>query len=211
MKFMLPVVKFCLFREKRHVLGLLFFKSFSCRFCYINFWKNMVCLNCGWKWPKASSSGDIAAEPHHDSQRDYHKHSGILFVRNSGETSSNHFIQQKFSSQEEGTKFWSGDEDETDGDDSNNYNSWNRFAGKFPILGGKSAVSQDPLLRERWKGEMSRIEACHQSVWKKMLVRWTILLLLPKVSMGPVRTKTLLGGSEGKVGIKMEKWNSYSS
>ena len=117
----------------------------------------MICLKCGWKRPKASNIEDVAAEPHHDSRREYPKHSGILFVRNSGDTSSRHFIQQKFSSGEEGTNFWSGNEDETDGDeDDSDDNSWNRFADNFPVLGGKSVISKDPLLRDRWKGEMSR-------------------------------------------------------
>jgi len=46
----------------------------------------MICLKCGWKRPKASNIEDVAAEPRHDSRRDYPKHSGILFVRNSGES-----------------------------------------------------------------------------------------------------------------------------
>jgi len=117
----------------------------------------MVCLKCGWKRPKASSSGDTPPEPHHDSRRYYPKHSGILFVRDSREASSHHFIQQKCpAGEEESTNFWS-DEDETNGDDDDNDDgSWNISADNFPILGGKNVISKDSLLRERWKGEMSR-------------------------------------------------------
>lgn len=31
-----------------------------------------------------------------------------------------------------------------------------RFLESFPIVGGKTATSQDPLAREKWKDEMSR-------------------------------------------------------
>jgi hypothetical protein len=31
-----------------------------------------------------------------------------------------------------------------------------KFLESFPIIGGKTATSQDPLAREKWKDEMSR-------------------------------------------------------
>lgn len=107
----------------------------------------MVCLKCDWKRPKASGSGDNG-----DCKGSYLKGSVLSFVRNDSEASS---LQRCFSD-EEGTSFWSCEEDETDEDDSDN-NSWNRFADDFPILGGNGVVSKDPpCVRERWKGEMSK-------------------------------------------------------
>lgn len=128
------------------------FTSFPCRCNYINFRKNIVCLKCDWNRSKASSSVDVGAESRHDSKRTYLKDSGHTFVRCSSETSS----LQKCSSDEEGTSFWSCEVDDETDKDGNNNNSWNRFADTFPILGGKSVISEDPRERERWKGEMSK-------------------------------------------------------
>ncbi|ONK75317.1 uncharacterized protein A4U43_C03F15590 [Asparagus officinalis] len=124
--------------------------EWECVSCnYINFQKNMVCLKCDWKRPKASNSEEIIPKQHQ-----YLKSSSMSFVRDSKDTSNPCSFPQKYSSEGEGSNFWSCDEDETGNDDDKEDNTWIRFANNFPILGGKSVVSKDPSKRERWKGEM---------------------------------------------------------
>lgn len=107
----------------------------------------MVCLKCDWKRPKASNSSDSFAHFRHESE-DHHQSSTMTFVRNNNEVNSRHFLRSENQSREEDTDFWSDD-------DSCSHGDYCEFED-FPILGGKSAVSQDPHERERWKDEMSR-------------------------------------------------------
>ncbi|KAJ0988641.1 hypothetical protein J5N97_006997 [Dioscorea zingiberensis] len=105
--------------------------EWECPSCnYINFRRNMLCLKCDWKRPKGMNNGENMA----NQQR---------------------YGQQTSQSQDEDMDFWSSGEDRGDGDE-NDMDSSDKFAefDNFPIVGGKSAVSRSPLLRERWKEEM---------------------------------------------------------
>lgn len=116
----------------------------------------MICLKCDWKRPKASNSGDFAGSQHHN--QGHQKHSGISFVRNSDDTTGQH-VQWK-PTEVEDSDFWSSAED-GEGNDEDKLDARNKFADNFPILGGRSTVSQDLVARERWKEEMSKSSKGH--------------------------------------------------
>lgn len=131
--------------------------EWECVSCnYINFRRNMVCLKCDWKRPKASISGDIAADPRVNTRRDRFEDPGISFVRNSRETDEGHSLPRK--SLEGGANFWCSERDASDDDNDSDSGAVSSFAevDDFPVLGGKSAISRDPLKSDRWKGEMLR-------------------------------------------------------
>ncbi|WOL11617.1 hypothetical protein Cni_G20381 [Canna indica] len=121
--------------------------EWECVSCnYINFRKNAFCLKCNWKRPKSLNNEDLA-RPQHGSQVNS-KSYGFSFVRDS------HIGAKKLVTQEEDSDFWSSSED--GGDDSNSkFDSLKGF-DNFPILGGRSAVSRDPIARQRWKEEVSK-------------------------------------------------------
>ncbi|XP_010916201.1 uncharacterized protein [Elaeis guineensis] len=131
--------------------------EWECPSCnYINFRRNMVCLKCDWKRPKASNGGDFAGS-HHQNQG-HQKHSAISFVRNSDDSTGQH-VQWK-PTEVEDSDFWSSGED-GDGNDEDKLGAQNKFADNFPILGGRSTLSQDPVAWERWKEEMSKSSKEH--------------------------------------------------
>ncbi|RWV86058.1 hypothetical protein GW17_00052091 [Ensete ventricosum] len=114
---------------------------------YINFRKNSVCLRCAWKRPKAINNGDFVRSEH-DSQIDNRSHS-FSFVRDSD------IDEKKLMTQKEDSDFWRSSEDECSdyGDDRSNL--WKGF-NDFPIIGGRTAISQDATARRRWKEKMSK-------------------------------------------------------
>ncbi|RRT69865.1 hypothetical protein B296_00018790 [Ensete ventricosum] len=114
---------------------------------YINFRKNSVCLRCAWKRPKAINNGDFVRSEH-DSQIDNRSHS-FSFVRDSD------IDAKKLMTQKEDSDFWRSSEDECSdyGDDRSNL--WKGF-NDFPIIGGRTAISQDATARRRWKEKMSK-------------------------------------------------------
>ncbi|KAM0936094.1 putative ubiquitin-conjugating enzyme E2, Zinc finger, RanBP2-type, ubiquitin-conjugating enzyme/RWD [Dioscorea sansibarensis] len=123
--------------------------EWECPSCnYINFRRNMLCLKCDWKRPKGTNNGENTTVSPHDMQG-HHKHSGLKFARD-GADSANQLRHDQQTPQigDEKLDFWS-DQDE-------NMNSSDKFFefDNFPIVGGKGAVSQNPLLRETWKEEM---------------------------------------------------------
>ncbi|XP_072992314.1 uncharacterized protein [Typha latifolia] len=125
--------------------------EWECVSCnYINFRRNMVCLKCDWKRPKALNSQDISSSLRDD--QSHCKNNTISFVRDSSKPNRQHFAQRKSATLEEDSDLWSSEED----DDINNLDKWNNSVefDEFPIMGGTSAVSQDPLVRAKWKEEM---------------------------------------------------------
>lgn len=114
---------------------------------YINFRKNSVCLRCDWKRPKAINNGDFARSEH-SSQVDSKSYS-FSFVRDSD------IDAKKVVTQKEDSDFWRSSEDDCSDYGENRFNSWKGF-NNFPIIGGRTAVSQDATVRLRWKEKMSR-------------------------------------------------------
>ncbi|RZR99536.1 hypothetical protein BHM03_00029101 [Ensete ventricosum] len=108
---------------------------------------NSVCLRCAWKRPKAINNGDFVRSEH-DSQIDNRSHS-FSFVRDSD------IDEKKLMTQKEDSDFWRSSEDECSdyGDDRSNL--WKGF-NDFPIIGGRTAISQDATARRRWKEKMSK-------------------------------------------------------
>lgn len=108
----------------------------------------MLCLKCDWKRPKGTNNGENTTVSLHDMQG-HHKHNGLNFSRD-GADGVNKWRYDRRTPQ-------SGDEkpDFCSEEDENMNSSDNFFEyDNFPIVGGKSAVSQNPVLRERWKEEM---------------------------------------------------------
>ncbi|KAH7683460.1 Ran binding protein zinc finger-like protein [Dioscorea alata] len=123
--------------------------EWECPSCnYINFRRNMLCLKCDWKRPKGTNNGENTSVSLHNMQG-HHKHNGLNFARDGADSANKwRYDQRTPQSGDEKPDFWS-EEDE-------NINSSDKVFefDNFPIVGGKSAVSQNPLLRERWKEEM---------------------------------------------------------
>ena len=72
-------------------------------------------------------------------------------------------VQKRAPLSDEDSDFWSSEEAGND-DDDDNENSMlpmhrdYKFLDSFPIVGGRTATSQEPLEREKWKEEMRRGE-----------------------------------------------------
>lgn len=126
--------------------------EWECASCnYINFRKNYYCLKCGWKRPKAACIGDSATESHMNNKEQHNKHSDTTFQ---------HFLHKKSYLKEGSSDFQSfpkytfcEDDDIDEVVDIHKLKNSIEFH-EFPIGGGKSAISKDPLTRERWKEEM---------------------------------------------------------
>lgn len=106
-----------------------------------------MCLRCDWKRPKAINNGDFVRSEH-GSQVDRKSYS-FSFVRDSD------IDAKKVVTQKEDSDFWRSSEDECSDYGDNRFNSWKGF-NNFPIIGGRTAVSQDATVRQRWKEKMSR-------------------------------------------------------
>ncbi|KAF8733725.1 hypothetical protein HU200_014571 [Digitaria exilis] len=130
--------------------------EWECVSCnYVNFKRNAFCLKCCWKRPKSLNSQDWI-ESRHD--LDPSSNTTISFVQDGAQSKKWRIPQKNAPISDEDSDFWSAD-DEWDGSRGNDllplYNH-NKFLESFPIVGGKTAASQDPLAREKWKDEMSR-------------------------------------------------------
>ncbi|RVX12425.1 hypothetical protein CK203_011500 [Vitis vinifera] len=115
---------------------------------FINFGRNMVCLKCDHKRPKAS------AQPGHEIRGFSSYHKGSRFVKDEDETSGEPPIRQETQSPNNGTARWRFVEDESK--DIDGSKSWDGISGfvDFPIAGGKSELSQNSSKRSKWKAEM---------------------------------------------------------
>lgn len=121
--------------------------EWECVSCnYINFRRNMVCLKCDWKRPKASNASDSFTQFQHEDQKP--PSSRITFVRNDDDDKNQHFPRSNRRRQEEDGDFWS------DNDELSPHSELSDLED-FPIVGGRSVVSQDPRQREMWKERMS--------------------------------------------------------
>ena len=117
-------------------------------------------MKCGWKRPKALNDQDTI-EPHRDLEQN--KHPAISFVQDGIQPTlrKRQLVQKRAPLSDEDSDFWSSEEagDDDDDGDENSMLPMHRdykFLDGFPIVGGRSATSQEPLEREKWKEEMSR-------------------------------------------------------
>ncbi|PKA52367.1 Zinc finger protein VAR3, chloroplastic [Apostasia shenzhenica] len=129
--------------------------EWECESCsYINFRRNYFCLKCGWKRPKAASTGDAAAAA--DS------HYSTVNQSKPSDSSSPRFIHRNTREKEESLeprssrKYRFCADDDIVGDNDNNESDKFGNFDEFPIVGGKTAISNDPMARDRWKEEMLR-------------------------------------------------------
>jgi hypothetical protein len=111
---------------------------------YLNFKRNALCLRCGWKRPKSLNNPDTI-EPHHDLEQT--KTPTIAFVEDGIQPRKRQILQKKAPLSDEDSDFWSSEEE---GDDDNEndmlpINKDYKFLDSFPIVGGRTAMSQEPL------------------------------------------------------------------
>ncbi|KAL5219069.1 hypothetical protein ABZP36_019753 [Zizania latifolia] len=132
--------------------------EWECVSCnYVNFKRNAFCLKCGWKRPKSLNDQDTI-EPHRDLE--HNKHPTISFVQDALQSRrQQRILQNKAPLSVEDSDFWSADDEEgayNSDDGRSPLQKDYKFLEGFPIIGGRTAMSQDPLEREKWKEEMSR-------------------------------------------------------
>lgn len=128
--------------------------EWECVSCnYLNFKRNAFCLRCGWKRPKSLNSQDNI-EPHNDLEQN--KPPTISFVEDGIQSRRRQILQKKDPLSDEDSDFWSSEERDDDSEDSMlRIHKDYKFLDSFPIVGGRTAISQEPLEREKWKQEMS--------------------------------------------------------
>ncbi|OAY72271.1 Ubiquitin-conjugating enzyme E2 variant 1B, partial [Ananas comosus] len=144
----------CLQCHEKPTNRLLNLGEWECPSCnYVNFRRNALCLRCNWKRPKALNNQEISGT-HRDGQA-RSKHSPFSFVRESTGSDRQHISPKKSQSLESDSDSWSSMDDD-DEDDGNDIDSWKRAMDidNFPIIGGNSAVSQDPKARLKWKEDV---------------------------------------------------------
>lgn len=113
----------------------------------------MVCLNCDHRRPKASNASDMSARPQRQSGG-HRNHNRWGFVDSGIEVISSKSVRQGSKNQKRGSILWRFAEEESNDEISSiSRNEDSRFLD-FPIEGGKSALSQNPKNREKWKLEM---------------------------------------------------------
>ncbi|XP_010268828.1 PREDICTED: uncharacterized protein LOC104605676 isoform X2 [Nelumbo nucifera] len=126
--------------------------EWECESCsYLNFKRNMRCLKCDWQRPKASSYPGTLVQIQREGGG-FHQRHGIKFVTNDDVTDSQPSSRRERQNCRDSEDGHRGDAE---------FSPWKNFQKfeDFPIVGGKSAVSQSPLERERWKVEMSKRHA----------------------------------------------------
>ena len=109
-------------------------------------------MRCGWKRPKSLNVQDTT-EPHRDLENN--KHPTISFVEDGVQSRRRQILQKKAPLSNEDSDFWSS-EDEGDDNSMLPIQKDYKFLDSFPIVGGRTAISQDPLEREKWKEDISR-------------------------------------------------------
>ncbi|KAL6909447.1 hypothetical protein ACP4OV_001728 [Aristida adscensionis] len=131
--------------------------EWECVSCnYVNFKRNAFCRRCNWKRPKSLNSQETIESRH---ELEHNKNPTISFVQD-GFQSRRWQIQQKHDAlSDEDSDFWSSDEERSGRSADHSMvpvQKDYKFLESFPIVGGRTAVSQDPLAREKWKQEMSK-------------------------------------------------------
>ncbi|KDP38108.1 hypothetical protein JCGZ_04751 [Jatropha curcas] len=124
--------------------------EWECESCnYINFRRNMVCLKCDHRRPKALNATNITStQPEHDNAG-YPNQRRSRFVHDENEANGDKSMGPERRNQRRRVEMWRFVEEERE----DNQNEDSRFVN-FPIVGGKSSLSQNAEKRERWKIEM---------------------------------------------------------
>lgn len=120
----------------------------------MNFKRNAFCLKCGWKRPRSLNNQD-SIESRHDLE--HSKNPSISFVQDGVQLKKLQSLQKNASQSDEDSDFWSADDEGVDSRDNGTLLQQDyKFLESFPIVGSRTATSQDRLAREKWKDEMSR-------------------------------------------------------
>ncbi|KAK1552479.1 hypothetical protein Q3G72_017763 [Acer saccharum] len=120
--------------------------EWECESCnYINFRRNMMCLKCDHRRPKTAIDMKTSAQLGAD---EGYRNLGNIEAKDRS-------VGRDGQRKNRGAGMWSFVEEESEND--NQSDSWDEDSGfvDFPIAGGKSALSQNPHKREKWKLEIS--------------------------------------------------------
>lgn len=130
-------------------------KSCFYRCNYLNFRRNMVCLKCDHRRPKAANSSDSSVQPQIEEKgRNIRK---MGFVRNQGnidDQTSVMITRRKNRKEGFGMRRFVEDRNESH-QSAYSWNDTSQF-DSFPISGGKSELSKSSKKREAWKKEMMK-------------------------------------------------------
>ncbi|TVU45411.1 hypothetical protein EJB05_04898, partial [Eragrostis curvula] len=129
--------------------------EWECVSCnYLNFKRNGFCLKCGWKRPKSLNSQD-SIESLHD--LGHNKNPAISFVQDGIQLKRLQSQHKNAPLTDDDSDFWSSEEEQGDYNAKKTHEMQDyKFLESFPIVGGRTASSQDLLAREKWKEDMSR-------------------------------------------------------
>ncbi|XP_065855910.1 uncharacterized protein [Euphorbia lathyris] len=121
--------------------------EWECESCnYINFRRNMVCLKCDHRRPKALNYPNNMPPQHEHNSR-------LRSVHGENKIDNESSIGPDRTNQRSNANTWRFLEEEREGNHLNLRNKESSFLD-FPIVGGKSSLSQDAEKRESWKLEM---------------------------------------------------------
>ncbi|KAF7827572.1 zinc finger protein VAR3, chloroplastic [Senna tora] len=118
---------------------------------YINFRRNMVCLKCDHRRPKAASVSDSSVQQQID-DKDHDKNGKSNFLRNQGNNINDQisFITER-KNRKQGSSMWRFVEDRNENHQcSYSWSDTSQF-NNFPISGGKSELSKSSQKIEEWK------------------------------------------------------------
>ncbi|XP_050232401.1 uncharacterized protein LOC126681066 isoform X2 [Mercurialis annua] len=141
----------CLQCEEKPPKRQLSLGEWECESCnYINFRRNMVCLKCDHRRSKAlNSPNNVSTKP----EQDNGGYSRLSSNNAENEAANDKSEKRDRKNRKKGPRNWKFVEEEEDDDDSSLCNKDARYMN-FPIVGGKSILSQDEQKREKWKAEM---------------------------------------------------------
>lgn len=123
-----------------HVFDVLHIVLFRCD--YVNFRKNMLCLKCDWKRPRALSVVETYDESHWEDQNlQYSKRTKFVREVMDGEQTLNKDADYFLKNYTEGV----GNHELLDDED-------------FPMVGAKNAVMKVCQRREKWKTKISKLK-----------------------------------------------------
>lgn len=113
----------------------------------------MVCLKCDHRRPKAVNTRSKISTPLDHDSRAYPNHRRLRFVDGGHNGNVDKSMQLDSRNQRRGVDRFRFVEEEREDEHSNVRTKGSGFID-FPIVGGKSSLSQDSQNRERWKQEM---------------------------------------------------------
>ncbi|WCJ33610.1 zinc finger (Ran-binding) family protein [Euphorbia peplus] len=123
--------------------------EWECESCnYINFRRNMLCLKCDHRRPKALNSPNNMPPQHEQNSR-------MRSAHGENEIGNELSVGPDRTNERNSAKTWRFLEEDgkREGNLPNSRNKESSFLD-FPIMGGKSSLSQDAEKREKWKLEM---------------------------------------------------------